>query len=145
MRIGGTYSVGDYDFKLTGIDQYAKNNRDVTTALFDVYKNGERILTGAEARMYHYAKQESTNVKPMAYTVGVDDLYFSAQAITAGSATVKIKVMPMMFLMWIGGFYVLILGILVCLSTVVSVRQKRVTDDVNINQNIKKITAESTL
>ncbi len=145
MRIGGTYTVGAYDFKLTKIDQYTKNNKDVSAALFDVSKNGDSILTGAEARMYHYAKQESTNVKPMAYTVGVDDLYFSAQAITADGATVKIKVMPMMFLMWIGGFYVLILGILVCLSTVVPVRQKRISGDVNINQNIKKITAESTI
>ncbi|MCZ7399178.1 MAG: cytochrome c biogenesis protein CcsA [Candidatus Methanoperedens sp.] len=144
MRAGGTYSVGDYDFKLTKIDQFAQNNRDVQAAYFDVYKNGEKVLTKAEARMYHYAKQESTNVKPMAYTVGIDDLYFSAQAITADSATVKIKVMPMMFLMWIGGFYVLILGILICISTVVPIRQRTISDDVNINQNVQKtITAES--
>ncbi len=133
MRVGGTYSVGDYNFKLTNIDQYAKGNRDVQAAYFDVYKNGEKILAKAEARMYHYPKQESTNVKPMAYTVGIDDLYFSAQAITADSATVKIKVMPWMFLMWIGGFYVLILGILICVSTVVPIRQKIISDEININ------------
>ncbi|MCZ7363021.1 MAG: hypothetical protein O8C58_06785 [Candidatus Methanoperedens sp.] len=141
MRVGGTYSVGDYNFKLTNIDQYAKGNRDVQAAYFDVYKNGEMILTKAEARMYHYPKQESTNVKPMAYTVGIDDLYFSAQAITTDSATVKIKVMPWMFLMWIGGFYVLILGILICVSTAVPVRQKRAFDDIDINENIKQKTA----
>jgi cytochrome c biogenesis factor len=95
--------------------------------------------------MYHYVKQESTNVKPMAYTVGIDDLYFSAQAITADSATVKIKVMPWMFLMWIGGFYVLIPGILICVSTVVPIRQKRAFDEININQDNKTITAENIL
>ncbi len=144
MRVGGTYSVGAYDFKLTQINQYMKDNKNVDAAYFDVFKNGEKVLTKSEARMYYYAKQESTNVKPMAYTVGVDDLYFSAQAITPDSATVKIKVMPMMFLMWIGGFYVLILGILVCLSTVVQVRKRAISDDININQNVKKtIGAES--
>ncbi|HLA00237.1 MAG TPA: hypothetical protein VJZ24_01210, partial [Thermodesulfovibrionales bacterium] len=76
-------------------------------------------------------------------TVGIDDLYFSAQAITADSATVKIKVMPWMFLMWIGGFYVLIAGILICVSTVVPIRQKRAFDDININQDNKTITAEN--
>lgn len=144
MRVGGTYSIGNYDFKLTNIDQYSKANKEVQAAYFDIYKNGEKVLTKGEARMYHYVKQESTNVKPMAYTVGIDDLYFSAQAITADSATVKIKVMPMMFLMWIGGFYVLILGILVCISTVVPIRQRAISDDININPNLQKtITAES--
>ncbi len=144
MRVGGTYSVGDYDFKLTNIDQYTQGNRDVQAAYFDVYKNGEKVLTKGEARMYHYPKQENTNVKPMSYRVGIDDLYFSAQAITADGATVKIKVMPMMFLMWLGGFHVLILGILICLSTVVPIRRKITSDDININQNVQKtITAES--
>ncbi len=143
MRIGGTYSIGDYDFKLTNIDEYPKDNKDVQAAYFDVYKNGRKVLANAEARMYHYVKQESTNVKPMAYTVGIDDLYFSAQAITADSATVKLKVMPLMFLMWIGGFYVLILGILVCISTVVPIRQRAISNDMNINKNIKKITMEN--
>ncbi len=144
MRVGGTYSVGDYDFKLMNIDQYTQGNRDVQAAYFDVYKKGEKVLTKGEARMYHYPKQESTNVKPMSYRVGIDDLYFSAQAITADSATVKIKVMPMMFLMWLGGFHVLILGILICLSTVVPIRRKITSDDININQNVQKtITAES--
>ncbi|MCZ7381279.1 MAG: hypothetical protein O8C64_06880, partial [Candidatus Methanoperedens sp.] len=144
MRVGGTYSVGDYDFKLTNIDQYAQGNRDVQAAYFDVYKNGKKVLTKGEARMYHYVKQESTNVKPMAYTVGIDDLYFSAQAITDDSATVKIKVMPLMFLMWLGGFHVLILGILISLSTVVPIRRKITSDDININENLQKtITAES--
>ena len=145
MRVGGTYSLGDYNFKLTNIDEYAKGNKDVQAAYFDVYKNGQKVLTKGEARMYHYVKQESTNVKPMAYTVGIDDLYFSAQAITADSATVKIKVMPWMFLMWIGGFYVLIAGILICVSTVVPIRQKRAFEDININQDIKTITAENIL
>jgi cytochrome c-type biogenesis protein CcmF len=145
MRVGGTYSVGDYDFKLTKIDQYTKDNKEVSAALFDIYKNGEKVKTDANALMYYYSKQDSTNVKPMAYRVGVDDLYFSAQAITAESATVKIKVMPMMFLMWIGGFHLLILGILISLSTVVPIRQKRASDNININLNIKKVTAESTL
>lgn len=139
MRIDGTYSLGDYDFKLTKIDQYPQNNREVQAAYFDVYKNGEKVFTKATALMYHYAKQESTNVKPMAYTVGIDDLYFSAQAITADGATVKIKVMPLMFLMWVGGFHVLILGILVCLSTVVPIRRKITSDDININQTNLKI------
>ncbi|MFA4957519.1 MAG: cytochrome c-type biogenesis CcmF C-terminal domain-containing protein [Candidatus Methanoperedens sp.] len=138
MRIGGTYSLGDYEFKLTNIGQYAEGNREVQAAYFDVYKNGERILTKATALMYYYAKQDNTNVKPMAYTVGIDDLYFSAQAITANSATVKIKVMPLMFLMWLGGFHVLILGILICLSTVVPIRRKITSDDININKNIEK-------
>ncbi len=142
MRIGGTYSLGDYDFNLKKIDQYNTNNRQVTAAVFDVYKNGEKVLTDANARMYYYPKQESTNVKPMAYQVGVEDVYFSAVALTSEHATVKIKVMPMMFLMWIGGFYVLILGILISLSTVVPIRQKRISDNVNINQNIKKMTTE---
>ncbi|NJD53064.1 MAG: heme lyase CcmF/NrfE family subunit [Candidatus Methanoperedens sp.] len=143
MRIGGTYTVGDYDFKLTNIDQYPENNREVQAAYFDVYKNGGRILTKATALMYYYPKQQNTNVKPMAYTVGIDDLYFSAQAITADSATVKLKVMPLMFLMWLGGFHVLILGIVISLSTVVPIRRKMTSDDININQNIKKITTES--
>ncbi|MDO8726848.1 MAG: cytochrome c-type biogenesis CcmF C-terminal domain-containing protein, partial [Candidatus Methanoperedens sp.] len=143
MRVGGTYSLGDYDFKLTNIDEYAKGNKDVQAAYFDVYKNGEKVLTKGEARMYHYVKQESTNVKPMAYTVGIDDLYFSAQAITADSATVKIKVMPWMFLMWIGGFYVLIAGILISVSTVVPIRQKRTFDD--INQDNKIISEEESI
>jgi len=144
MRIGGTYSVGDYDFKLMNIDQYTQGNKDVQAAYFEVYKNGKKILTKAEARMYYYVKQQSTNVKPMAYTVGIDDLYFSAQAITSDSATVKIKVMPLMFLMWLGGFHVLILGILISLSTVIPIRRKITSDDININQNVQKtITAES--
>ncbi|NJD53499.1 MAG: heme lyase CcmF/NrfE family subunit [Candidatus Methanoperedens sp.] len=143
MRIGGTYSVGDYDFKLTSIDQYPQNNREVQAAYFDVYKNGERILTKATALMYYYSKQQNTNVKPMAYTVGIDDLYFSAQAITADSATIKLKVMPLMFLMWLGGFHVLILGIVICLSTVVPIRRKIASDDININQNIQKLSTES--
>lgn len=142
MRVGGSYSLGDYNFKLTSIDQYTKGNKDVQAAYFDVYKNSERIMTNAEARMYHYVKQESTTVKPMAYTVGIDDLYFSAQAITADSATVKIKVMPWMFLMWIGGFYVLIAGILICISTVVPIRPKRTFDDINTNQDNKTIAEE---
>lgn len=140
IRVGGTYSIGDYEFKLTNIGQYSEVNREVQAAYFDVYKNGKRILTKATALMYHYAKQGSTNVKPMAYTVGIDDLYFSAQAITADSATVKIKVMPLMFLMWLGGFHVLILGILICLSTVVPIRQKRNIEDINIDEDIKQKT-----
>ncbi|MFZ3166926.1 MAG: cytochrome c-type biogenesis CcmF C-terminal domain-containing protein [Candidatus Methanoperedens sp.] len=143
MRVGGTYTVGDYDFKLTNIDQYPQDNRDVQAAYFDVYKNGEIILTKATALMYHYAKQDNINVKPMAYTVGIDDLYFSAQAITADGATVKLKVMPLMFLMWLGGFHVLILGILICLSTVVPIRRKITSDDININQTIKKSMTEN--
>jgi cytochrome c biogenesis factor len=125
MRVGGTYSVGDYEFKLTKIDQYDKNNKQVSAALFDVYKNGKLVLTDSSALMYHYLKQDNTNVKPMAYRVGIDDLYFSAQAITSNSATVKLKVMPLMFLMWIGGFHVLISGILISLSTKVAVRKNR--------------------
>ncbi|VVB95834.1 Uncharacterised protein [uncultured archaeon] len=132
IRVGSTVSLGDYDLKMTKIDQYTKDNREVTAGLFDVYKNGEKVLTNANARMYYYEKQDSTNVKPMAYTVGMDDLYFSAQAFAGDSATVKIKVMPMMFLMWIGGFYVLILGILVCVSTTVPIRNK-ISDEMNIN------------
>ncbi len=143
MKVGDTASVGHYDFKLTKIDQYTKNNRQETVALFAVYKNGEKVLNDAMAKMYYYPKQESTNVKPMAYTVGIDDLYFSAQAITTDHVTVKLKVMPLMFLMWIGGFYVLILGILICISTVVPIRQKRISDDINIDTNIKKITTEN--
>ncbi|MDP2845030.1 MAG: cytochrome c-type biogenesis CcmF C-terminal domain-containing protein, partial [Candidatus Methanoperedens sp.] len=133
MKIGDTATVGDYNFKLTRIDQYTKNNRQETVALFDVYKNGEKVLTDGKAKMYYYARQENTNVKPMDYRVGIDDLYFSAQAITADHATVKFKVMPMMFLMWIGGFYVLILGILICLSTYVPIRQNRLSDEINIS------------
>jgi cytochrome c-type biogenesis protein CcmF len=125
MRVGGTYSVGDYEFKLTKIDQYDENNKQVSAALFDVYKNGKLVLTDSSALMYHYLKQDNTNVKPMAYRVGIDDLYFSAQAITSNSATVKLKVMPLMFLMWIGGFHVLISGILISLSTKVAVRKNR--------------------
>lgn len=125
MRVGGTYSVGDYDFRLTKIDHYDKNNKEVSAALFDVYKNGKLVLSDSNALMYYYPKQENTNVKPMAYRVGIDDLYYSPQAITDNGATVKIKVMPMMFLMWIGGFYILILGIIVSLSTKVAVRKKR--------------------
>lgn len=138
LKIGDTASVGDYDFRLTKIDQYTKNNRQVTAALFDVYKGGEKVLTGAEARMYYYARQDNRNVKPMAYRVGIDDLYFSAQAITADHATVKFKVMPLMFLMWVGGFYVLILGIIICVSTVVPVRQKRVLDDIDMKDPVFK-------
>lgn len=123
MKVGDTASLGDYEFRLTKIDQYTKNNRQETVALFDVYRTGEKVLTDAKAKMYYYARQESTNVKPMAYRVGIDDIYFSAQAITADHATVKFKVMPLMFLMWIGGFYVLILGIIICVSTVVPVRK----------------------
>jgi hypothetical protein len=121
----------------SNIDQYTKGNKDVQAAYFDVYKNGEKVLTKAEARMYNYVKQESMNVKPMAYTVGIDDLYFSAQAITADSATVKIRVMPMMFLMWIGDS--------MCSSwdpdmhsTIVPIRQRIISDDININQNVQK-------
>ena len=124
LKVGDTASLGDYEFKLTKIDQYTKNNRQETVALFDVYRTGEKVLIDAKAKMYYYARQESTNVKPMAYRVGLDDLYFSAQAITADHATVKFKVMPLMFLMWIGGFYVLILGIIICVSTVVPVRKR---------------------
>lgn len=124
MKVGDTASLGDYEFKLTKIDQYTKNNRQETVALFDVYRIGEKVLIDAKAKMYYYARQESTNVKPMAYRVGIDDLYFSAQAITADHATVKFKVMPLMFLMWFGGFYVLILGIIICVSTVVPVRKR---------------------
>ena len=125
MRVGGTYAVGDYEFRLTKIDQYDKNNKQVSAALFDVYKNGKLVLTDSNALMYFYPTQDTTSVKPMAYRVGIDDLYFSAQAITGDSATVKLKVMPLMFLMWIGGFYVLISGILICLSTKVAVRKNR--------------------
>jgi len=46
--------------------------------------------------------------------------------------------MPMMFLMWIGGFYVLILGILICISTVVPIRQRTIYDDININKDLQK-------
>ncbi|NJD78455.1 MAG: heme lyase CcmF/NrfE family subunit [Candidatus Methanoperedens sp.] len=138
IKVGSTVSVGGYDFKLMKLEQSKKNNRDETAGIFAVYKNGEMVLSDARAKMYYYAKQDSTNVKPMAYTVGVDDLYFSAQAFAGDSATVKIKVMPMMFLMWIGGFYVLILGILICISTVVPIR-KRTPDELNINTNIKNV------
>ncbi len=133
MKIGDTATVGDYNFKFTRVDQYTKNNRQETVALFDVYKNGEKVLTDGKAKMYYYAKQENTNVKPMDYRVGIDDLYFSPQAITADHATIRFKVMPMMFLMWIGGFYVLILGILICISTYVPIRQKRISDEINIS------------
>jgi len=64
MRIGGTYTVGDYDFKLTNIDQYPQNNREVQAAYFDVYKNGGRILTKATALMYYYPKQQNTMSNP---------------------------------------------------------------------------------
>ena len=143
LKVGDTASVGHYDFKLTKIDQYTKNNRQETVALFNVYKNGDKVLDNAAAKMYYYARQENTNVKPMAYRVGIDDLYFSAQAITLDHATVKFKVMPLMFLMWIGGFYVLILGIIICVSTVVPIREKRISDNINISENIKKITTEN--
>jgi len=125
MKVGDVYSVGEYDFKLTKIIHYSKNNKDVTAGLFDVYKNGEKVLTEANARMYYYGKQDTTSVKPMAYRVGIDDIYFSAQAFTADSVTVKIKIIPFMFLMWVGGFYVLIAGILICLSTVVPVKRRK--------------------
>ncbi len=137
MKVGDTNYVGNYAFKLTKIDQYAKDNKEVNAALFDVYLDGNKVVSDAQALMYYYPKQESTNVKPMAYRNGVNDLYFSAQAITPDGATVKIKVMPMMFLMWLGGFHFLIFGILISLSTVVPIRQKRISYDVNINQDIK--------
>ncbi|KCZ72397.1 cytochrome c biogenesis factor [Candidatus Methanoperedens nitroreducens] len=143
MRIGDTSSVGSYEFQLTRVDQYMKSNRQVTAALFDVYKNGELILTDANALMYYYARQDNTNVKPMAYRIGLDDLYFSAQAITPDHATLKIKVMPVMFLMWLGGFYVLILGILICVSTVIPIRQRRLSADINVKESMKKMTTES--
>jgi cytochrome c-type biogenesis protein CcmF len=143
MRIGGTYRVGDYDFTLTKIDKYTKNNKQVTAGLFDVYKNGEKVLTDANARMYYYPKQDSTNVKPMAYRVGADDLYFSAQAFSDDSVTVRIKVMPLMFLMWIGGFYILIPGILISISTGVPVRKRRIIESTVPENNIKKEKGES--
>ncbi len=135
MRIGETYSLGDYDFTLTKIDIYTKNNKQVTSGVFDVYRDGRKVLNDAEARMYYYPKQDSTNVKPMAYRVGVDDIYFSAQAFTDNSVIVRIKIMPMMFLMWIGGFYVLILGILICIST--DIKHRTFRGNI-LNKNIKK-------
>ncbi len=143
MRVGGTYSLGDYDFRLTGIDQYERNNKQVTAALFDVYKNGKPILSDASALMYYYTKDDTTNVKPMTYRVGVDDLYFSAQAITGEGATVKIKIIPFIFLLWLGGFHFLIIGILICISTGVPIRRRTIIGTMNQDKNIKNEKGEN--
>ncbi|HIH43916.1 MAG TPA: heme lyase CcmF/NrfE family subunit [Candidatus Methanoperedenaceae archaeon] len=126
---GQQYALGGYTFALKNLDTYNKDNKEVASAFIDVYKDSTQIGTG-EASIYYFAKQKDTIVKPYALLDGYTDIYFSAQSVSPNSASVKIKVIPLMVLIWTGG-YLLIIGIIVSLSTVVVNRRRT---DVNIQK-----------
>ncbi|MFQ6062515.1 MAG: heme lyase CcmF/NrfE family subunit [Methanosarcinales archaeon] len=124
MKIGGQYNFGEYTFKLNDIYQYTKANKEVTAAKLDIYKNGKKVGM-AEPRMYYYLKQQDDFVKPQTYTDGFTDIYFLIQAFRGDSMNIKIKKMPLINLIWIGGGYILIIGTILALFHKVLPRRRR--------------------
>ena len=125
MRTGGSYSVGQYTFVMTGFDQEQLDNKNENIVMLDAYKNG-KFIEKITPSQFHYPKQDQDVVKPWVWKRPLSDVHFTVQSIGSGSATLKIKILPLMNVLWYGA-YVVTLGTMIAITASVKVRRRRGT------------------
>ncbi|MCL7412986.1 MAG: heme lyase CcmF/NrfE family subunit [ANME-2 cluster archaeon] len=123
MHSGGSYSVGAYTFVMTGFDQEQLENKVENIVQLDAYKNGKFIEKITPSQLY-YPKQDMDVVKPWVWKRPLSDVHFTVQSIGSGSATMKVKILPLMNVLWYGA-YVVTLGTIIAITARVKIRRRR--------------------
>ncbi len=116
VRVGDKFSIGRYDLKIRDLLDGDNENYSWRKALVDIEVNGKHIGTlEPEQRMYKASRQPTSEVairrRPN------EDLYLNFAGVTNDGknlAIIQSYVFPLVSWIW-AGFYVLILGTLVCL------------------------------
>lgn len=123
MRTGGSYTAGDYTYVMTGTDQKQLDNKLEHIVLLDAYKDG-KLVERITPSQFYYPKQDQDVVKPWVWNRPFGDVHFTVQGISGDSATMKIKSLPLMNVLWHGA-YVITLGTLIAMTARVKMRRRR--------------------
>ncbi|TFH47296.1 MAG: heme lyase CcmF/NrfE family subunit [ANME-2 cluster archaeon] len=123
MRTGGSYTVGDYTYVMTGLGQKQLENKVENIVLLDAYKDG-KLIERISPSQFYYPKQDQEVVKPWVWGRPLGDVHFTVQGISTGTATMKIKSLPLMNVLWYGAL-VVTLGTLIAMTARAKIRRKR--------------------
>ena len=115
MGIGDTVAIGAYELKVTGVTQGENPNFAWSKAAVDVFRGGSMIGRLEPERRFFPASEQSTSEVAIRRRLN-EDLYlnFAGLSGTDNKAVIQAYVFPLVSWIWVG-FYVLVLGTLVCL------------------------------
>ncbi len=103
LRPGETMSIGNYEAKLTKLDEGSTPNHSWWSAIMDVSKDGKAIGTFAPQRHFYFASEQPTS-EVRRYSTFREDLYMVFAGMTEeGKATIQIFLNPLVRWVWIGG------------------------------------------
>jgi cytochrome c-type biogenesis protein CcmF len=100
---GESMSIGDYEAKLTKIDEGSNPNYSWWSAVLDVSRDGKDIGTFAPQRHFYFASEQPTS-EVRRYSTFREDLYMVFAGMTEeGKATIQVFLNPLVRWVWIGG------------------------------------------
>ena len=106
---GAQINVGGYDLVLREVDQYQKENGDIRTfAIFDVYRNGERIGT-ADPGKVEFFRQQQTQLHADVVVEFFRDVFMVFEGVQDDRVVLQVKINPLISWVWFG-FGVLVVG-----------------------------------
>jgi cytochrome c-type biogenesis protein CcmF len=115
MALGGSASIGGYDFTYLDVGSRTFSDRVETTARFDVSRGGKRIEI-MDARRTFYVNSGVSATHPAIRSTLIEDFYIVPSEFTeTGAAVFRVYVNPMVWWMWAAG-PLFILGTLLALS-----------------------------
>ena len=105
IPIGGSMELGPYTMVYTSLSEFnTDDNRNVTRAVVEVYKDGEFVKELYPRRDYYYEAQQAVTIPGVRSTLA-DDFYvifIAWQPISTQNATFKVYHNPLVNWLWIG-------------------------------------------
>jgi cytochrome c-type biogenesis protein CcmF len=115
LKQGESISLGPYTMTYTGLAEFpTADGRDVARAVVQVYRDGQFVGELYPRRDYYVDQQQPMTIPGVRSSLN-DDFYVLLvgwEPISAGGATFKIYLNPLVNFVWLGGF-IFILGTLV--------------------------------
>ncbi len=98
---GESFNTGSYEVKLMQINIYSESDKDTASTWLEISQNGRKICDAYPSMTYYYAQQQwIRNVH--IHTTWLDDIYTIFVGMEGDKASLTLKTIPLVNLIWIG-------------------------------------------
>jgi cytochrome c-type biogenesis protein CcmF len=117
MKQGETYQVERYTLKYAGPRMEVDNSKRMIFADVKVFEGGKEVATLSPAKFIYKKMPDSPTTEVATYATMRDDLYLVVGSINPETkvASLQIHINPLVSWIWIGCFFILLLGCIICM------------------------------
>jgi cytochrome c-type biogenesis protein CcmF len=115
VKVGDRFTLGHYEMKVVDLREGDNDNYSQSSALIEVWKDGQPLATMAPERRFYKASRQGTSEVAIRRRLN-EDLYlnFAGKSDDEQRAVIQAFVFPLVSWIWLG-FWLLALGTLICL------------------------------